>query len=147
MDALLNQLGLDKTFFYELAILAGIFLILSQVYFKPFLKLFELRHKKTVEDRESAAKLASQAEQKWEEYKSILSAEKAAMKQDYELLVAQAKKEEAKILADARAEAKKITQEAVDSVSQQRDHLKASLKADLERLAQEVSDRLLSRKA
>ncbi len=56
MEALLNQLGLDNTFFVELAIIAVLFFALSHFYFRPFLKLFEARLKKTVEDREAGAK-------------------------------------------------------------------------------------------
>ena len=80
MDALLNQLGLDNTFFIELAIIAVLFFALSHFYFRPFLKLFEARHKRTVEDREAAVRLMAQAQSKLDEYKRLLLEERVSNK-------------------------------------------------------------------
>lgn len=146
MNALLSQLELDQSFFVELAIFAGLFFFLSKFYFKPFLKLFEARHKKTIEDRESAEKLLEQANAKLEEYKRVLAEERAAARREIEHALQEARKQEAKLVAEAREEAKKITQEAVHSVSRQRDQLKKQLEADVESMAQAVSEKLLSRK-
>ena len=112
MDALLGQFGLDSTFFIELAIIAGLFVLLSNVYFKPFLKLFEARHKRTIEDREAAERLMTQAQFKLEEYKRLLTEERLASKNSFEQSLQEARKQESEILAQAREEAKKITQDA-----------------------------------
>ncbi|MGZ3688015.1 MAG: ATP synthase F0 subunit B [Bdellovibrionota bacterium] len=146
MSAILEQLELDRTFFYQLAIFAGLFLILGPLYFRPFLRLFEARHKRTVEDREAAERLMAQAQAKLDEYKRRLAEERFAAKKDYDALMAEARKEETLILSDAREEAKKITQEAAESVNQQREQLKKQLEADVESIAQSVSEKLLSRK-
>ena len=87
-----------------------------------------------------------QANTKFDEYRARLAKERHAAKQDYEAVLTEAKKEEAKILSQARDEAKKITQEAADSILKQRALLKAQLEADIEGMAQSVSDKLLSRK-
>ena len=144
MSAILEQLGLDQTFFYQLAIFAVLFLILGQFYFKPFLALFEARHKKTVEDREAAERLMSQAEARLEEYKKRLAAERAAARKDVEDILNLAKKEEAALLAHAREEAKKITQEAADSVAAQGQALRKQLEVDVEGMAQSIYENLLS---
>jgi F-type H+-transporting ATPase subunit b len=146
VDAILDQLGLNNTFFIEFGIFAVTFLILGNVFFKPFMKLIEARHKKTVEDRESAEKLMAQATSKLEEYKRILAEERLAAKKGYDLALAEARKQEDELLGQARDEAKRITQEALDSVAKQRDHLKKQLEADVEVIAQTISERLLSRK-
>ena len=78
VDALLDQLGLDHTFFIELGLVAALFLFLSHTYFKPFMKLFAARYSKTVKDREAAELLMSQAQTKFEEYKRVLAEEKSA---------------------------------------------------------------------
>lgn len=147
MSAILEQLELNQTFFIQLAIFAALFFILSQTYFKPFLELFEARHKKTVEDREAAERLLQQADAKFDEYQRRLVQEKAAAKKEYEEILGQAKKEEAALLSHAREEAKRITQEAADSVAAQREVLRKKLEVDVEGLAQSISERLLSRKA
>lgn len=146
MDALLKQLELDSTFFVEFLIIAALFFVLSHFFFKPFLKLFEARHKRTVEDREAAEKLLSQANAKFEEYKRLLTEERIAAKKSLEQALNEAKKQESELMAQAHEEAKKMTQDAVDSVNRQRDQLKKQLEADVENIAQNISERLLSRK-
>jgi F0F1-type ATP synthase membrane subunit b/b' len=145
MDALLSQLGLDNTFFVELAIIAVLFFALSHFYFRPFLKLFEARHKKTVEDREAAVRLSVQAQAKLDEYTRLLMEERLLNKKALDSALAEAKNKEYEFLAEARDEAKKITQEAADSVNQQRENLKKQLQADVDSIAKSISDRLLSR--
>ena len=146
MNDILEQLELNQTFFIQLALFAVVFLILSQVYFKPFLKLFDIRHQKTVRDREMADKLMADAKEKLESYRKRMADERSAAKKEYETVLAEAKKHEAEFLAKAREEAKKITQEAVDAISKQRGALKAQLEKDVEAFASTISEKLLSRK-
>ncbi len=146
MSAIAEQLGLDHTFFYQLAIFAGIFIILSRLYFRPFLKLFLARHQRTVADREAAEKMMAQAEAKLEEYKRRLTEERNAARREFDALIDGAKKEESRLLGQAREEAKKIAQEANESVTAQREALRKSLEADVESMAKSISERLVSRK-
>lgn len=146
VNALLHQLGLDNSFFVELGIFIALFLALSQLYFKPFMKLFDIRYKKTVQDREAAEQLMAQAQGKFEEYKRQLTEQKVEAKKHFELALAEARKEEFELLTEARNEAKKITQDAVDSVNSQREQLKKQLETDVEAIAHNISERLLSRK-
>ena len=146
MGAILDQLGLDQTFFIELALFAFVFLVLSNLYFKPFLRLFEARHKRTVQDREAAEKLMAQAQARLEEYKQRLADERMTARQEYENIMLEAKKEETLLLQQARDESKKITQEAAASITQQHEQLKKLLEADVESLAKTISEKLLLRK-
>ncbi len=146
MSAILEQLEINNTFFIQLGIFAVLFFILSAVYFKPFLRLFEMRHQKTVADREAAERLMQQADAKFDEYKTRLAQERLAARKEFEAALSEAKKEEAAVLAKAREEAKKITQEAMESVAIQRGKLKAELEADVEGMARTISEKLLSRK-
>lgn len=146
MGEIIEQLGLDHSFFIEMAIFAGLFFILSKLYFKPFMNLFEIRHKRLVEDREAAEKLMIEADAQFEQYKKRLADERTIAKKEYEAIVAEARREESHMLAKAREEAKKIQQEANDSIHHQREQLKKQLEADVEGLANGISERLLSRK-
>ncbi len=146
MSAILEQLEINNSFFIQLAIFAVLFLILSNFYFKPFMRLFEMRHQKTVADREAAERLMVQADARFEEYKSRLAQERLAARKEFEAALSEAKKEESAILAHAREEAKKITQAAAESVTQQREQLKKELEADVEGMARAISEKLLSRK-
>lgn len=143
MSTILEQFELNQTFFIEFGIIAVLFAFLSNGYFKHFLKLFEARHKRTVEDREAAEKLIAQATAKFDEYKEKISLERVAAKQDYEMILTAVKKEEAAIIGAARNEAKKITQDAIESAAKQTDLVKKQLQNDVEALAKTVSDNLL----
>jgi F-type H+-transporting ATPase subunit b len=146
VSAILEQLEINNTFFIQLGIFAVLFFVLSAVYFKPFMRLFEVRHQKTVADREAAERLMQQADAKFEEYKARLAQERLAARKVFETALAEAKKEESAVLAKARDEAKKITQEAMESIALQRGKLKAELEADVEGMARTISEKLLSRK-
>ena len=146
MNAVLDQLGLNNTFFVEFAIFVVLFFLLSQVYFKPFMKLFQARRKKTIEDRETAEKLMLQAQAKLDEYQRILQEERVATRAEFERAMTEAKKLESEQLAKARDEARLITQQTAELIGQQREQLKRQLSADVETLAQTISEKLLSRK-
>jgi F-type H+-transporting ATPase subunit b len=142
----LQQLGLDQTLFIQFAIFAVLYLVLNYAFFRPFLKLFQIRHRRTVEDREAAEKMVKQADAKFAEYKQRLAEERQAAKRELDATIEQAKKEEAAILGVAREEARKITQEASESIGKQRDQLRKQLELDVELLARNISEKLISRK-
>lgn len=146
MGELLTQLGLDHTVFVQFAIFAVVFPILANFFFKPFLKLIEARHKRTVEDREAAEKMMGEANARFEEYKRRLSEERATAKKDYEEILAAVKREEGELLSQARAEAKKITQEAMDDVVKQREHVQQQLAREADVIAKTISETLLARR-
>jgi len=146
VSAILEQLELNKTFFAQLVTFTILFFVLSRVYFRPFMKLIAVRHARTVQDKEAAEKLRAQAESKLADYKNQLSSARAAARKEYEAVLDEAKKQESTILAAAREEAKKITQATAEQIAQQRVVASRHLDGEVERLAQVVSDRLLSRK-
>ena len=147
MAGIVQQLGLDQTFFVQFLIVGIFFLVLSNIFFKPFQKLIQARHKRLIEDREAAEKILGQADAKFDEYKKKLAEERLAARQDYESLLNQAKKDESHLLMEARNEAKKITQEAVDSAQKQKDQIQKQLEADVEGLAQQIADNLLMKRS
>lgn len=143
MSAILQQLGLDQTYFIQLGIFAVLMLVLGQVYFKPFMRLFQTRHKKTVEDREEAERMMTDADARFEDYKKRIAQERQSARAEYEKLLDEAKKEESRILSEARNEAKRITQEAAESAAKQREEIKRSLDVDVESIALNISNTLL----
>ncbi len=146
MGAILQQFGLDKTFYVEFGIFFVLFSLLSRIYFKPFLALFKARHERTIEDRRAADDLAETAHAKLQEYQKKLGEYRADIRKAHETLLLEARKEESAILTHAREQAKKITHEAAESVNQQREQLKNQMEIDVEGLARSLSERLLSRK-
>jgi F0F1-type ATP synthase membrane subunit b/b' len=99
-----------------------------------------------VQDRAAAESLMAQAQAKFDEYKARLGQERAAARAEYEALLNETKREEANLLNHARNEAKKIGQEAAESVARQREQLKKSLEADIDALSQQIAQQLLTRR-
>lgn len=145
MSQILEQLELNQSFFIQFFIFATVFVVLSQVYFKPFMKLFHLRHERTIADTEAAAKLMNQAQLKLEEYKEIISKEQKSARSDFEVALNEAKKKETEILSQAREEAKKITQNAIEIISKEKLQIQKQLEQEVDALAQKMTDKLLSK--
>ena len=145
MGAILEQLEVNSTFFIELALFAALFFILPTFFFRPFQRLIEARHQKTVEDREKAEKLILQANEKLEEYRTKIHAERARVQADLEKALGEAKEQETALLGAARNEAKKISQSTLESLQAQSVALKRSLETDVEGLAHQISDLLMKR--
>lgn len=147
MDALVQLLGVDHTFFVQFGIFVFLFVTLPVVFFRPFQRLIELRIARTVEDKAKAAALIAEADQKYEEYRTKLTAERVRSRADIEKALAQVKAQEASILNEARGEGKKITQATLDTLQQQSAQLKRSLEADVEGMALQITDLLLKRQS
>ena len=145
MADIAQQLGLDATFFYQFALIAVLFLVLGPLYFKPFQKLFERRHERTVADREASEKMLEQAEAKLADYQRLIQEERATARKEFDAMIQEAKKEENAALSHARDEAKKIQQKTIDEIEAQRGELRKRLEADCDQIAKLVSDQLLSR--
>jgi len=142
---ILAQLGIDQTLYVQFAVFAVIFLIVPTLFFRPFMKLLEARHQKTVTDRERAEELVKQANAKLEEFKTRMTEERVRARAEHERVIAEVKLEEARILGVAREEAKKITQVSAESIQNQSTQLKRALEADVEGLALQISDMLTKR--
>jgi F-type H+-transporting ATPase subunit b len=146
VTAILQQLGLDSTFYTQLMVFFVLFIFLGQFFFKPFLRLIEERHRRTVQDREAAESMMASAAAKMEEYQAKLHAARVEARGELESVIASAKAEEAKVLTAARDEAKKITQQVSSEIDVERARVRAQLEMDAEALATAISDKLLVRK-
>lgn len=144
--SILQQLDINQTLLIQFVIFAAFFAIVSPLFFKPFLKLIEERHRRTVADRKAAETLMLQANGKFEEYKAQLDAERRAMAQDYESMLKRAREEEARILASAREQAKKISEEAQAEITRHRDELRAKLDVEVESMANQLAEKIASGK-
>lgn len=144
MDVLLQQLGLNGTFFVEFGIVAIVCIFLSNVFFKPFLYIFELRHKKTIRDQKLADSLMADVLKKWETYRLLIQREKFAILKNYEFALCESRNKQSSLLAEAQMEAKKITSQAVASVMQQRKEISAQLSVEASVLSSGLFEKFLS---
>jgi F-type H+-transporting ATPase subunit b len=146
VGAILTQLGLDQTFFIQFILFLLVFLVVSRTYFKPFMKLLDARHMRTVADREAAEKLMAEAQEKFDAYRAQIQAQHAESRKELEQALLAAKAAEAEVLGKAREEAKRITQETSDALDAQKAQLSAQLETEVESLAQQISKTLLPKR-
>ena len=96
MASFLETFGLNASYFYHFGLFVVLFFVLRKMYFGPFLRLFELRREKTIEDRKAAEQLVQQADEKLKQYQEKMKSARALAKKEYEVQMAKAKEEEAR---------------------------------------------------
>lgn len=110
------------------------------------MRLFEIRHQRTVEDSAAAQKLVDQAQVKFEEYQRLLQEQRLTVKREIDAALLDARKQEAELLAQSREQARAITQKTLETLQSQKDQVRKQLHSEVEQLAQAVGEQLLSRK-
>lgn len=145
MLEIFRQLGIDSSFFVQLGVFIATLMLLSRIFFNPFLRLIENRYKRTTQDREAAQKLMQQAENKLQEYQRLMGEARAEAQKNFEQVLKDARQHETQALHQAREEAKKITQEAAQEAAQEAEKIREKLRADVKTLATELSEKLLLR--
>lgn len=140
-----GQLGIDHTFYYLFGMMYVLFLLVSNIYVKPFQRLIILRREKTEGVKKEAQELTAQAEEKFSQYKARLKEinEKARqMLRDGEEV---ARKEESKILADAGSQAKESLQNTQKDLEAQRKAALDALSGEISGLAGEIATKVMGR--
>jgi len=147
MGAILQQLGIDDSFYIQFGVIFITFAFLRFTYFSPFLKLIQTRAEKTTQAKKEAERLALQSKQGSEQYRSMLHAEQLSMRQQVSSALAEAKQKEAQLMADAKEQARKITQETFEEIEKQRIEIRRALDVEVESMAHKISETLMGRKS
>ena len=143
MDAILDPLGLNSTFFAELALFAIFYVWVSRVYFRPFLGLFRARHQKLVSDQRRASELSRLAQEKDEVYRQSLGEERKRLHALAAEMLTRVRHEEAQILAQARDQAKHLTQAATGHLHEMSRRVRSELETQVESLSDAMVEQLL----
>lgn len=132
---ILQQLGLNDSYFFQFIIFTIAYLVLSQVLFKPYTEAFEKREHKTKGGEEIAAETAkhtqdlkstyeSKARNVSSEIKNIFDEQKLIANKEYETIVSAARTHSNRLIEDTKnkiatelASAKKQIQEAIPTVA------------------------------
>lgn len=134
-----------------LPVMLGIYLIvlfaLNALVFRPTLKLLEERGNRTGLLKDESAKLALEAKSLAARYeKQALDARREAAT-EREKIVSDARKEEAIIIAQARAEGDKLLAQMRQSLNGEREAAKATMKQLSDELARGITGKVLERNA
>lgn len=145
MDSIIQQLGINETFFYQLGIFTVFFALIRISFFKPFYRLIELRSQKTGTDLSRAEQTLAEVKAQLEKYESTIGAERLAAKQELDRALGEVKQEGSKIIGEARASARASIQAASEAAAKESTDLRRQLEVDVESLSVRVTEMLLSR--
>lgn len=145
MDAIIQQLGIDQTFFYQLGIFTLFFALIRFSFFGPFYRLIELRNQKTGTDLVRAEQTLAEAKAQLEKYEATIGAERLSAKHELDQAIATAKQEATRVVGDARASARTEIQAAAEAASKEGAELRRKLEVEVESLSVRVAESLLSK--
>jgi F0F1-type ATP synthase membrane subunit b/b' len=144
MNEILEQLEINKTFFYQFVLFGAFFLILSQIYLKPFQRLIEKRNQKLKDDVESSAELLKSIDSRIAEYEKALATTRAQAIQSYEATMAEVRANEQVSLNQLKDELKKDFLEASNEMHEERLKIESELKLQLGPTSDSLAQKILA---
>jgi F-type H+-transporting ATPase subunit b len=148
MDAILHQLGqllLRAVPTFLLVVVLHFYL--KNMFFKPLGKVLQQRYEATEGARKLADESLARASQKTAEYEAAMRTARAEVYQAQEQIHKHLEEREAADLAEARKRSETLIQEARAALGQDVEAAKASLAADSEKLADQITEAILRRSA
>lgn len=146
MSEILEQLQIDSTFLVQFVLFVITFLILTNVYIRPFQKLLEKRNHKIRAEAQGAVELLRSVEAKVADYEKTLQALKTEAKTSFEKTVSDVRTKEDAALASYRDTLKKDYQNISQQLNSEKTKIEEQLKSQASALADGMVEQLLSGK-
>lgn len=139
------RLAVDLTFVAQF-VLFGVFItLLKPLLFDPLLKVFEEREKRTEGAKQEARALDAKAGELLARYEAELAKVRREAGLERERLSAETWRAEAKVMAEARADAARIIEEGKSRIAKEVASLRQELDAAKPELAAQIAARVLGR--
>lgn len=120
---------------------------LDRVFFKPMAKILDRRREATEGVRELARQAFEAADKKGNELEHALQIARSQLHQEHEALRRQWSDEQAKAIADARAEADRSIQAARQQIAAEVEQAQNQIAAQVEDLSRRIAENVLARRA
>jgi F0F1-type ATP synthase membrane subunit b/b' len=143
MTEILEQLEINQTFFYQFALFALFFFILSGLYLKPFQRLLAKRNHRLKDDVQSATELLRTVESRLSDYERALSHSRLEALKHYEATVAEVRAREDAQIAAVKDELKKDYLKANELLQDEKLKIESELKLQLNQLSDSVVQSVL----
>jgi|GEM_PF-975090 len=141
---ILEQLGINGTYFYQLAIFIGVLIVLTSFVFADFAKVLEARDQKTVGNEGQAQGEHIKAAELQHAYEIKAREINGEIKSIYDSYRLEASREYEKIVAAAKAESAKLIEESRSRVSVQVAEVSRRLSDEVPALSQAMVAQLLA---
>jgi F-type H+-transporting ATPase subunit b len=138
-------MDIDRTVLVQMAVFLLLIVVLSPLLFKPVLRLFEERERRTEGARSDARAMQDKAENLLERYQSKLQEVRISAAGERERLRAEMLQLEAKILEQARQATSQIVEAGRAQIEREATAIRLEIGAYSRVIAQEIGSRILGR--
>jgi F-type H+-transporting ATPase subunit b len=144
MNEILEQLEINKTFFYQFALFGAFFFVLREIYLKPFQRLIEKRNQKLKDDVESSAELLKTIETRVAQYEKAITETRIEAAKTFESNIAQVRAREDATINALKEEIKKDYLKAVHELQEEKLKVESELKLQLGAVSDSLAQKILA---
>lgn len=145
MTEILEQLEINKTFFFQFVLFGLFFFILSAIYLKPFQKLIEKRNHKLKNDAQSASDLLRAVETRLADYERALSHSRHEAQNSYEKAISDVRAKEDAAINGVKEEMKKDYLKITQQLQEEKAKVESELKSQASQMADAVAQKILGK--
>lgn len=143
--AILDQLGLNQSFFIQFVVFTVAYLALSRLVFAPYSAALSQRELRTKGGEDLAVEIQKKSDELRTQYEIKARQVSGNVKDIFDKYRDEANKEYDRVVSASRMEAQKLIEAARQKVGLEIGEAKAKLKADVPAVAQEMTRRLLAK--
>jgi len=143
--AILNQLGINQTIFFQFVIFAIAYITLYFLVFKPYTAALTEREVRTKGGEELAGELHRQAQELQSNYEKKARHINSQIKEIFDQYRTEAGKETDAIVGKARSEAQALMEKARQKVTAEISNAEKKLHDDVPQVAQAIASKLLAK--
>ncbi len=142
---LLYKLGIDSTFFYQLAIFCVTYVFLSRLVFKPYLKSYEARVAATTGFQENAEKLREESQALHQEYEAKAQEVNTKVQSYFESANKEAQTYQATTMEKVRKEAASVVLATRKEIESESNKARSEMKIHIAEIGKEIQKKILSK--
>ena len=139
------MIELNLTMIIQLAIVLTLMVILSQIFFKPFLGILQERKNRVERDENGAREYQQRTEELMERYREGIAAAQAQGAAIREEIRKESLAKEMEILQKAMTEANRLIQEMKMKISEEMGAARSGLQFQAQNLSREIAEKILGR--
>ena len=144
MNEILKQLEINETFYIQFALFGVFFLVLRELYLKPFQRLIEKRNQRLKDDVEGSTELLKSIEGKVAEFEGAISKTRAEAARSFESNIAQVREREDAAINKVKEEIKKDYLKAVHDLQEEKLKVESELKLQLAGVSDALAQKILT---
>ena len=146
MSDIFEQLEINKTFFVELFLFAGFFLLLSRIYLRPFKNIIERRMHKLKEEAQGSTELLRDVESRLAQYEKDLSHFRQEVIKNYEKTIAEVKAGEDAAINSYKENLKQEYLKLTEQLQKERRQIEDELQKQVDQLSDVLAERVTTGK-